>query len=248
MTIAFVHGVPETADIWTALRGHMSEETVTISPPGFGAPVPDGFGCTTDDYLAWMIEEVAALPGPVDLIGHDWGGLHTLRLAMARPDLIRCWISDVVGLLDPAYKWHDLAQSWQTPEMGEQVVGMMAAAPAKVKAAQLVGASMPEETALAVAEMMNENMAKAILPLYRSAAQPRMAELGEDLSKVGTMPGLAIVAEKDAYTGGDELALRAAARAGAEVARLPGLGHWWMCQEPKKGAELIEAFLAKVRS
>ncbi len=245
MTIAFVHGVPETADIWTAIRSQMAVETITLSPPGFGAPIPDGFGCTTDDYLAWLIAAVEQLPGPVDLIGHDWGGMHVLRLAMTRPDMIRCWVSDTVGLFDPAYKWHDLAQLWQTPKVGEQTVGIMAAAPARLKAQQLIAASMTESAALAVAEAMNETMAAAILPLYRSAAQPRMAELGADLPKASARPGLAVVAEKDAYTGGDALALRAAARAGAEVAHLPGLGHWWMCQEPAQGARIIEGFLAK---
>lgn len=244
MTIAFVHGVPETADIWTAIRAEMSAETITLSAPGFGVPIPDGFGCTTDDYLAWLISEVEALPGPVDLIGHDWGGMHVLRLAMTRPDLIRSWTSDTVGLFDPAYKWHDLAQLWQTPKVGEQTVGMMAMAPAKVKAQQLIAASMTESAAMAVAEGMNETMAKAILPLYRSAAQPRMMELGQDMAKAAAKPGLAIVAEKDAYTGGDALALRMAEKAGAKVVQLPGLGHWWMCQEPKKGAEIIEEFLA----
>lgn len=247
MTIAFVHGVPETAHIWTAIREHMGEETTTLSAPGFGAPIPDGFGCTADDYLAWLIAEVEALPGPVDLIGHDWGGLHVLRLAMTRPDLIRSWVSDVIGVFDPAYKWHDLAQAWQTPKIGEQTVAMMAAAPAKVKAAQLIAASMTEDAAMSVAEGMNETMAKAILPLYRSAAQPRMVELGTNIEAVGKLPGLAVLAEKDAYTGGDELALRTAARAGVQVARLPGLGHWWMCEEPEKGAQMIRDFLATVR-
>ena len=101
MTIAFVHGVPETADVWTALREELREESVTLSMPGFGAPLPDGFNCTADGYLAWLIEAVAALPGPVDLIGHDWGGILTIRLAMERPDLIRSWVSDAPGVYAP---------------------------------------------------------------------------------------------------------------------------------------------------
>ncbi|MEM7525447.1 MAG: alpha/beta hydrolase, partial [Pseudomonadota bacterium] len=89
-------------------------------------------------------------------------------------------------------------------------------------------------------------MARAILPLYRSAAQPAMSKLGEDLPNASARPGLAIVATNDAYTGGEEPARRAAARAEAEVALLPRLGHWWMCQEPEKGANLILEFVAKL--
>ncbi|MEM7525362.1 MAG: alpha/beta fold hydrolase, partial [Pseudomonadota bacterium] len=155
MTIVLVHGVPESSDIWTAMRSHLGDDVVTISPPGFGAPIPDGFGCESDDYLDWLCAEVAGLSGPVDLIGHDWGGAHVLRLAMTRPDLIRSWGSDVIGLFDPSYKWHDLAQAWQTPKIGEQTVGAMAAAPAAIKAKQLIGAGMTESAASGVAEAMN---------------------------------------------------------------------------------------------
>ncbi|MEL6794610.1 MAG: hypothetical protein AAFP78_14215 [Pseudomonadota bacterium] len=61
MTIALMHGVPETADIWTAMRAEMGEETVCLSMPGFGAPLPDGFDCTFDGYLAWLVGELEAL-------------------------------------------------------------------------------------------------------------------------------------------------------------------------------------------
>jgi hypothetical protein len=27
---------------------------VTLSPPGFGAPIPDGFGCTVGEYRDWL--------------------------------------------------------------------------------------------------------------------------------------------------------------------------------------------------
>ena len=41
MTIAFVHGVPETDAVWDAFRAELGEESVTLSMPGFGAPLPD---------------------------------------------------------------------------------------------------------------------------------------------------------------------------------------------------------------
>jgi hypothetical protein len=49
--LVLVHGNPETAAIWQPLievLGVAGAET--LSPPGFGAPVPDGFGVTADDY------------------------------------------------------------------------------------------------------------------------------------------------------------------------------------------------------
>ena len=122
----------------------------------------------------------------------------------------------------------------------------MAAAPAEMKAAQLVGATMPPDVAAKVAEAMTEEMGRAILPLYRSAAQPFMAKLGEGLEKAAAKPGLAIIATDDAYTGGEAPSRAEAARAGAEVAVMPGQGHWWMANQPKEGAEIIRAFLSKL--
>ena len=54
--LVLVHGNPETAAIWDPLRAELGrDDVVALSPPGFGAPVPDGFGATSDDYLAWLV-------------------------------------------------------------------------------------------------------------------------------------------------------------------------------------------------
>ncbi len=38
---------------------------------------------------------------------------------MARPDLIRSWASDALGLFAPDYVWHKRAQVWQQEGPGE---------------------------------------------------------------------------------------------------------------------------------
>jgi len=89
-------------------------------------------------------------------------------------------------------------------------------------------------------------MGRAILSLYRSAAQPVMRDLGASLPRAVAKPGLAIIATEDSFVGGETLARRSAERAGAKVAVLEGAGHWWMCQQPKQGADAINAFLANL--
>ncbi|MBI5949352.1 MAG: alpha/beta hydrolase [Chloroflexi bacterium] len=244
MTVVLVHGNPETDAIWDELRKHLGrKDVVTLSPPGFGAPVPEGFGATSDDYLAWLVSEVAAIPGPVDLIGHDWGGGHVMRLACTRPDLIRSWTTDIAGCFDPEYVWHDAAQAWQTPVVGEVAVSQMVAAPQEMRAAQFESLGMTKDVAGRVSAAVNEDMGRCILALYRSAAQPAIAKLGEELPQAAVRPGLVIIATEDHYTGGEVLARRSAERAGAKVVVLEGLGHWWMCQDPKRGAEAIAGFV-----
>ena len=245
MPLVLVHGNPETSAIWQTMIEHLdADDVVTLSPPGFGAPVADDFGATSDDYLAWLVAELEQLAGPVDLVGHDWGGGHVMRLAMTRPDLIRSWVMDIAGCFDPDYVWHDAAQSWQTPDVGEQAVAAMAGAPREAKQAQFESLGMSPAAAADVAQAVNDDMARCILALYRSAAQPVMAELGAALGDAKAKPGLVIIATEDHYTGGEALARRSAERAGADVAVLEGLGHWWMCQDPERGAAVINRFLS----
>ena len=61
MPIVLVHGNPETDAIWDELRSHLGRsDVIALSPPGFGAPVPEGFGATSDDYVSWLASELEA--------------------------------------------------------------------------------------------------------------------------------------------------------------------------------------------
>jgi hypothetical protein len=70
-----------------------------------------------------------------------------------------------------------------------------------------------------------------------------MGEWGADLSNARPRPGLAIIPAEDQYTGGEALTRRTAQRAGAQVVVLEGLGHWWMCQDPARGASALRSLL-----
>ena len=239
----FVHGNPETAAIWGPLLAELRHpDAVTLSPPGFGAPVPDGFGATADDYALWLASQLEEQGSPVDLVGHDWGGGHVVRVAMERPDLIRSWATDIAGCFAPDYVWHDLAQIWQTPGAGEESVAGMAALPLADRASMFESLGMTPDIARAVAEANDDTMGRCILSLYRSAAQPAMARLGDALGAAAARPGLVIVPTEDQYTGGPGRARRSAAQAKAEVAVLEGLGHWWMIQDPAAGAAALQKF------
>jgi pimeloyl-ACP methyl ester carboxylesterase len=139
MTVVMVHGNPETAAVWGPLLAELRrDDVVTLSPPGFGAPIPDGFGCTVGEYREWLVGELERMDGPVDLVGHDWGGGHVVNVAMARPDLLRSWTTDVVGVFDPGYEWHDLAQVWQVPGEGERAVEAFIGGTVQERAGRLV--------------------------------------------------------------------------------------------------------------
>ncbi len=187
----FVHGNPETAAIWGPLIEVLDlEDVIAVSPPGFGAQLPAGFGSTSDDYLAWLVNELEKMPQPVDLVGHDWGGGHVVRVAIERPDLIRSWVTDIAGCMAPDYVWHDMAQIWQTSGAGEEAVAAMLAGTMFDRAQMYESLGMTPEVALEVSRATNEEMGKSILALYRSAAQPAMAQLGARLGEASSRPGL----------------------------------------------------------
>jgi pimeloyl-ACP methyl ester carboxylesterase len=247
MTIVLVHGNPETEAIWDDLVPHLrGQHVVRLSPPGFGSAIPPGFNCSIDAYRDWLEGELAKLAQPIDLVGHDWGGAHVVRIAMDCPGLIRSWTSDILGVFDVEYVWHDFAQTWQTPKIGEQAVAQMAGMSVEARAKQNESIGMTSAIARKVAAGTNEGIGKAVLAVYRSAAQPVMRDLGSCLSRAATKPGLALIATQDSYCGGEVLARRCAKHAGAKVAVLEGVGHWWMCQQPKQGADAINTFLAQL--
>jgi pimeloyl-ACP methyl ester carboxylesterase len=245
MPAVFVHGNPETAAIWGELIPFLGRgNAIMLSPPGFGAPIPDGFGATANEYRDWLADELKRIDGPIDLVGHDWGGGHVMRIAMERPQLIRSWATDVAGLFDPKYVWHDMAKVWQTPGAGEQAVAQVAATPVAARAMRYESLGMSKTVAGQVAAGFDEAMGRCILALYRSAAQPTIANWGEHLPNAAVRPGLVLVATEDHFVGGEAMARRSAARCGASVAVLQGLGHWWMCQDPKRGAAALTEFWA----
>jgi pimeloyl-ACP methyl ester carboxylesterase len=155
MTIALVHGNPETAVIWNGVMPRLAAEThhnvVCLSPPGFGSPVPAGFGATRLEYAAWLAGELEAIGHPVHLVGHDWGGGHVLAVAMTRPDLLASWCVDVIGLVHPDYVWHDMAQVWQTPDAGEEMLAGWRAAPLEARAERFELNGMPSGDARSIA-------------------------------------------------------------------------------------------------
>ena len=247
MTVVLVHGNPETDAVWGPLLAELNrDDVVRLSPPGFGAPVPDGWGATVEEYRVWLVGELERFGEPVDLVGHDWGGGHVVNVAMTRPDLLRSWCSDVLGIYEPDYVWHEMAQVWQTPGAGEQAAAGMVHDPG-ARAAGLVARGVTPEVAEEFARSWTDDMVRCVLALYRDAAQPALARLGEQLPAAAARPGLAIQATGDHFVGTEEMRRRGAERAGARVAVLDGVGHWWMLQDPARGAAVLAEFWASVR-
>ena len=61
MTAVLVHGVPETAGVGGPLKDHLAGDVVTVSLPGFGTPLAEGFKPTKEGYAEWLTGEFASI-------------------------------------------------------------------------------------------------------------------------------------------------------------------------------------------
>ena len=237
--IVFVHGVPETAQLWDRMRAEIGDESTAVSLPGFGCERPAGFSATKDAYSEWLAGELEKIGEPVDLVGHDWGAGLTLRIAMTRSDLLRSWALDVANIFHPDYEWHDFAKIWQSEE-GESFFETQNATPPEQRAALFEGFGVPADDALVMARAGDKTMGDCILALYRSATPNPYAHWGAD-AKPTKAPGLVLIPTEDPF-GDEKMAGEVAEMLGARTARLEGLGHWWPVQDPRAGADALKAF------
>jgi pimeloyl-ACP methyl ester carboxylesterase len=234
MPAFLVHGNPDTSIEWdgvVANLGAYGGEIVAADLPGFAAPAPEGFPCTKEAYVDWIVEQLEALGGSVDLVGHDWGSLLVQRVASVRPDLLES-VACGGAAVDVNYPWHPLAQVWQTPGEGEKYMEEELTAEFGIE--HLVENGVPREYA-------EQNMwltphgKKTILELYRSAVhigaewQPGLEQL--------EVPAMVIWGRTDPYVPlefGEALATRMK----GELVVLE-CGHWWPFERPAETAEAL---------
>ena len=236
MPAFLVHGVPDTHHLWDKVRARLARRDV-LAPnlPGFGVPTPTGFRPVKEAYVDWLIDEIARVGEPVDLVGHDWGAVLVQRVVSLRPDLIRTWACGD-GPVDREYVWHDLAQQWQTPDVGEAV---MAGMTTDALADGLPGAGVPADDARAIASRVDERMKACILSLYRSAVS--VGEEWEDGVAAITRPALILWSRDDPYVA-PRFAERLAKRVRGQLVFLEGCGHWWPLERPAEAATALERF------
>jgi pimeloyl-ACP methyl ester carboxylesterase len=231
-----IHGVPDTHRVWADVRRHLTRTDVAAwDLPGFGAPRPDGFGSTKEEYADWLIGRLEEVGEPVDLVGHDWGCILTARVASLRPDLVRTWAGGN-GPVSARYVWHPLAKVWQDPVEGRRFMDGLT--PEGFADDLVAGFEVPPGAAQEMVRHVDGPMKDSILRLYQSALvmggewEPGLAKL--------TAPGLVFWGARDPACQvefADELgrAIRA-----ERVLKLAS-NHWPILQQPAEVAAALEA-------
>ncbi|MEU5032965.1 alpha/beta hydrolase [Streptomyces rubiginosohelvolus] len=244
MTVVFVHGVPETPAVWNVLRERIDRPALALRLPGFGGPRPAGLA-DKEAYAAWLADELRALGGPVDLVGHDWGAHLAMRVVSAYDVPVRSWVSDVAHGWHPDYRWHEAAVLFQQSPQGEELLASLRAdSPGSPSFGDFLRPrGMSAELATEVDTVHDEVMSAAVLALYRSARPHLHADWGREFDGPAPAPGLVLVPTGDPMAQ-PALDHEVAARLGARTEELDGLTHYWMLQDPDRGAEALERFWA----
>jgi pimeloyl-ACP methyl ester carboxylesterase len=240
----FIHGVPDTPHLWkplVAALGLQPAEYRALALPGFGTPVPAGFTCTKDAYVDHLIGEIEKLGEKIDLVGHDWGALMSLRIASLRPDLIRTWcVTNAV--IDPDYRGHKTARMWATPLMGEFVMLNMRNKPRLE--ASLIQGGMPVALAKEEVPLIDKTMRQSILKLYRSAIGLRFS--GAWVSDLANLPspGQLFWGETDPFV---ELSVgeRFSKQHNVPLHVERGAGHWACAERAEAFAGVLKGLWAR---
>lgn len=240
MTVVYVHGVPDTHRVWDRLAAALPpHEGVALALPGFGCELPAGFGSSKEDYVGWLLDQLRALPPPLDVVSHDWGFLIAARALAIEPTLARSFVGGSLAL-SRDYMWHDTARVWQTPKAGERLMDRMDAA---IWAAMLQKAGVPPEAAAETSAHIDRRMMDAILALYRSG-RDAFSEWEAGFSAI-TAPALLLWGARDGYAAPAFAGGAAEAMGGpVDVNVLPDCGHWWQLEAPVRAASAIAAFWA----
>jgi pimeloyl-ACP methyl ester carboxylesterase len=122
--ILFLHGNPDTADIWDGVIAGLQKEHRCIAPdlPGFGrSTVPRDFDFAFENLGHFVNELVDAVHAalPLNLVTHDFGGAYGMAWAVQYPEKVRRIVVINHPFFIGDYRWHLWARLYRTPILGE---------------------------------------------------------------------------------------------------------------------------------
>ena len=226
----YLHGVPTSSDDWLPFL----ERTGGLAPDlmGFGRSGKRGdLDYTIEGYAAFL-ERFLERAGVarVRLVVHDWGTVG-LVWAMRAPERVeRLVVINAVPLL-PGYRWHRIARLWRTRMVGEVVIGATTRAGMRhlSREANATPGPLPDAVINGVVAHFDQGTQRAILQLYRSSPEDRLAAVGARLGAV-RCPALVVWGDADPNIPPRFADAYAAALGGrARTVHLSDAGHWpWL--------------------
>jgi pimeloyl-ACP methyl ester carboxylesterase len=245
--ILFLHGNPDTCEMWDGVVQRMAAHHRCVTPdlPGFGrSAVPSDFDCSLDGWSAWVDEVVRDRhgpidTGPIDLVVHDFGGLFGLAWAVRHPERVRR-LAILNTMFFPEYRWHFWARVWRTPLLGELSVAVSTRTGLALEMRR-GSKRLPMAYANKAYDVMTPLMKRTMLRLYRAADPERFTPWQPGLAALmARVPALVLWGDLDPYLD-KSLAERFHA---TRVHHFPHNGHWLPVEDPAAVATHLLAFFA----
>lgn len=129
LPILFLHGVPDTADIWDSVIAQLQSHYRCIAPdwPGFGRSASgESLDCSLGGQVDWIndLANALSLDKPFNLVAHDFGGISAMAFVSKYPYRVyRFAVSNAP--FSPDYRWHLWAKIWRMPGLGELSMAIM---------------------------------------------------------------------------------------------------------------------------
>jgi pimeloyl-ACP methyl ester carboxylesterase len=246
--ILFLHGVPDSAEMWQPVITRMQAHYRCYAPdlPGLGrSTAPDTFALTLShmaEYLAALIE-AAAIPTPLNLVVTDFGAPYGLAWAVTHPGAVRRIAVAGGANFFSDYRWHPNAQTVRRPIIGE--LGMAA-----MRSYRAFASSMRSSTpllddvhwrAVYPLSFAKSSVRRMVLRLYRSLDARQFVGWEDQLVELTkTVPMLVLWGDRDPF-----IAPSYADRYGAaKVEHFAEYDHWLAIEAPTLVSERLDQFFA----
>ncbi len=243
--ILFLHGVPDTAEIWSDVIDHLSTHYRCLAPdlPGFGRSIaPKNFDCSLENRASFIHElvEASGIDGPINLVVHDHGGPYGLAWAIKHPEKVNRVVI-INTLFHSQYRWHIWARIWRTPLLGE-LSAMAMNWPLFLWELRRGSRKLSYEHIRHAYAFLSPMMKQMILRLYR-ATDPEVFIGWEDalLQLTARVPTIVLWGDHDPY-----IPKQFAECFGAQhVQHFSDCGHWLPKEASDEVSKRLEAFFAQ---
>lgn len=240
--VLFLHGNPDSADMWNGVIDRISYEyrCLAIDLPGFGrSEIPAGFDCTLEAMAAFVENVIQALgiTEPIHLVTHDFGAHFGLPWAIRHPDKVQSLVVMNTNFFSD-YEWHGVAKLLRLPLVGE-LMNALTNQTAFIKQMRKASPALSVDYLKQTYDLYPPKARRMALKLYRATESSRFIGWEDELLKVTSrIPTLVVWGDRDPF-----ISPQYAERFGAkEVYHLPEYSHWAAVEAPDLVASKLKQF------